>query len=154
VCAVDVAAKAHARARKNFAANGHDPEKTEHIAGDALKVLTRFAERERKFDLVAIDPPAFASATARGGKPWNAIRDYSELVTHSLGVLDRGGVLIAASSTHKMSGDDFDAALADGALDANRELSIVERRGLPTDFPVPPGFPEGNYLKFAVAVVR
>jgi 23S rRNA (cytosine1962-C5)-methyltransferase len=154
VCAVDVAAKAHARARKNFTASGFDAEKPEHIVGDALKILSRFAERERKFDLVAIDPPAFASATARGGKPWNAIRDYSELVAHALGVLDRGGLLIAASSTHKMSSDDFDAALADGALEGNRELSIIERRALPHDFPVPPGFPEGNYLKFAVAVVR
>jgi 23S rRNA (cytosine1962-C5)-methyltransferase len=154
VCAVDVAAKAHARARKNFGASGFDPEKPEHIAGDALKVLTRFAERGRRFDLVAIDPPAFASASARGGKPWNAIRDYGELVAHALAVLDPGGLLIAASSTHKMSTEDFDAALAGGALEANRELSIVERRALPPDFPIPPGFPEGNYLKFAVCVVR
>src|ERR1041385_7185650 len=37
VCAVDVAAKAHARARRNFAASGFDPEKPEHIVGDAFK---------------------------------------------------------------------------------------------------------------------
>jgi 23S rRNA (cytosine1962-C5)-methyltransferase len=154
VVAVDVAAKAHARARKNFQASGFDAEKAEHIVGDALKVLTRFAERNRTFDMVAIDPPAFASAAARGGKPWNAIRDYAELVAHSLGVLERGGVLIAASSTHKMTAEDFDDALAEGALVANRELSIVQRVGLPVDFPVPPGFGEGNYLKFAIAVVR
>jgi 23S rRNA (cytosine1962-C5)-methyltransferase len=154
VVAVDVAAKAHARARKNFASSGFDPEKPEHIVGDALKVLTRFAERGRMFDLVAIDPPAFASAAARGGKPWSAIRDYAELVAHSLRVTERGGLLVAASSTHKMSSEDFDAALAEGALEADCELSIVERRGLPVDFPVPPGFPEGNYLKFAAAVKR
>jgi len=154
VVAVDVAAKAHARARKNFAASGFDPEKPEHIVGDALKVLTRFEERGRKFDLVAIDPPAFASAAARGGKPWSAIRDYAELVTHCLRITERGGLLIAASSTHKMSGEDFDAAIAEGALGADAELSIVDRRGLPIDFPVPPGFPEGNYLKFAAAVKR
>jgi 23S rRNA (cytosine1962-C5)-methyltransferase len=154
VCAVDVAAKAHARARKNFAASGFDAEKPEHLAGDALKVLTRFAERGRRFDMVVIDPPAFASSAARGGKPWSAIRDFAELVTHAVAVLERGGVLIAASSTHKMGPADFDAALADGAVDADAELSIVERRGLPVDFPVSPGFPEGNYLKFAVAIRR
>jgi 23S rRNA (cytosine1962-C5)-methyltransferase len=154
VCAVDVAAKAHARARKNFAASGFDPEKPEHIAGDALKVLTRFAERDRRFDMIVIDPPAFASQAARGGKPWSAIRDYAELVAHCLRVLERGGVLVAASSTHKISQEELDAALADGALDAGSELSVVERRALPVDFPVPPGFPEGNYLKFVVATRR
>ncbi len=152
VCAVDVAAKAHARARKNFAASGFDPEKPEHIVGDVFKVLARFGERSRTFDLVALDPPAFASAAARGGKPWSALRDYSELVSASLEVLVPGGLLIAACSTHKLSTADFELALAEGALGAGTRLQIIERRGLPPDFPTVPGFPEGNYLKFVVAV--
>ena len=152
VCAVDVAAKAHARARKNFALSGFDPEQAEHIVGDSFKVLARMAERGRRFDLVALDPPAFASAAARGGKPWSALRDYAELVAASLAVLAPGGLLAAASSTHKISAAEFDGALADGAAMAGAELVVLERRGLPVDFPVHPGFPEGNYLKFAVAV--
>ena len=152
VCAVDVAAKAHARARRNFAASGFDPESAEHIVGDAFKVLARFQERARKFDLVVLDPPAFASAAARGGKPWSAIRDYSEVVAASLECLVPGGLLIAASSTHKMSSQEFEQALADGAMMAHTRLQIVDRRGLPPDFPTVPGFPEGNYLKYVVAV--
>jgi len=152
VCAIDVAAKAHARARKNFAASGFDPEKPEHIAGDVFKVLARFAERGRKFDLVAIDPPAFASAAARGGKPWSAMRDYAELITAALDVTAPGGLIAAASSTHKMSSQEFEQALAEGALGAGTRLQIIDRRGLPPDFPTLPGFPEGSYLKFAVAV--
>jgi 23S rRNA (cytosine1962-C5)-methyltransferase len=153
VCAIDVAAKAHARARKNFAANGFDAEAPELIVGDTFKVLARFVERQRKFDLVAIDPPAFASGS-KGGRPWSAIKDYGELVAASLDVLEPGGLLVAASSTHKMSTLDFEAALAEGALRANTELRIIDRRGLPVDFPTSPGFPEGNYLKFVVAVRR
>ncbi|TMQ07336.1 MAG: class I SAM-dependent rRNA methyltransferase [Deltaproteobacteria bacterium] len=152
VCAVDVAAKAHARARRNFAASGFDPEKPEHIVGDAFKVLARFVERRRTFDLVVLDPPAFASASARGGKPWSAVRDFAELVTASLEVLVPGGLLIAASSTHKMSAAEFELALADGAMTAGTRLQIVDRRSLPPDFPTVPGFPEASYLKFAVAV--
>jgi 23S rRNA (cytosine1962-C5)-methyltransferase len=152
VCAIDVAAKAHARARKNFAASGFDPEKPEHIAGDVFKVLARFAERGRKFDLVAIDPPAFASAAARGGKPWSAMRDYAELISAALDVTAPGGLIAAASSTHKMSSQEFEQALAEGALGAGTRLQIIDRRGLPPDFPTLPGFPEGSYLKFAVAV--
>jgi 23S rRNA (cytosine1962-C5)-methyltransferase len=152
VCAVDVAAKAHARARRNFAASGFDPEKPEHIVGDAFKVLARFVERNRTFDMVVLDPPAFASAAARGGKPWSAVRDFAELVTASLEVLAPGGLLIAASSTHKMSALEFELALADGAMSAGTRLQIIDRRSLPPDFPTVPGFPEANYLKFAVAV--
>ncbi len=152
VCAVDVAAKAHARARKNFAASGFDPEKAEHVVGDSFKVLARMVERKRTFDLIALDPPAFASAAARGGKPWSALRDYAELVAASLAVLAPDGLLAAASSTHKISSDEFDGALAEGAAMAGCGLAVLERRGLPVDFPVHPGFPEGNYLKFAIAV--
>ena len=152
MCAVDVAAKAHARARRNFAASGFDPERAEHIVGDVFKVLARFVERKRTFDLVVLDPPAFASAAARGGKPWSAVRDYAELITASLEVLVPGGLLIAASSTHKMSATEFELALADGALAADTRLQIIDRRPLPPDFPTLPGFPESNYLKSAVAV--
>jgi 23S rRNA (cytosine1962-C5)-methyltransferase len=152
VCAVDVAAKAHARARRNFAASGFDPEKPEHLVGDTFKVLARFVERRRTFDMVVIDPPAFASAAARGGKPWSAVRDYAELIAASLEVVVPGGLLVAASSTHKMSAAEFELALAEGALAAKTRLQIVDRRPLPPDFPTLPGFPEASYLKFAVAV--
>jgi 23S rRNA (cytosine1962-C5)-methyltransferase len=152
VCAVDVAAKAHARARRNFAASGFDPEQPEHIVGDAFKVLARFVERSRTFDMVVLDPPAFASAAARGGKAWSAVRDFAELVTASLDVLAPGGLLIAASSTHKMTSLEFELALADGAMHAGTRLQIIDRRSLPPDFPTVPGFPEASYLKFAVAV--
>jgi 23S rRNA (cytosine1962-C5)-methyltransferase len=152
VTAIDVAAKAHARARRNFAASGFDAEKPEHVVGDTFKVLARYTERGTKFDLVVLDPPAFASAQARGGKPWSAIKDYGELVAAALGVLEPGGLLAAASSTHKVSADEFDAALAEGAAAARTSFKIIDRRGLPPDFPVVPGFPEGNYLKFAIGV--
>jgi 23S rRNA (cytosine1962-C5)-methyltransferase len=152
VCAVDVAAKAHARARRNFGASGFDPEKPEHIVGDTFKVLARFVERRRTFDMVVLDPPAFASAAARGGKPWSAVRDYAELIAASLEVLVPGGLLVAASSTHKMSAAEFEVALAEGALAAGTRLQIIDRRSLPPDFPTIPGFPEASYLKFAVAV--
>ena len=117
-----------------------------------FKVLARFVERGRKFDMVVVDPPAFASAAARGGKPWSAMRDYSELITAALDVLAPGGLLAAASSTHKMTSDEFERALADGAMDAGTRLQIIDRRPLPPDFPTVPGFPEANYLKFVVAV--
>jgi 23S rRNA (cytosine1962-C5)-methyltransferase len=151
IVAVDVAAKAHARARKNFALNGFDPEKPEHIVGDAFKVLAKLAERGRRFDMVVLDPPAFGTA-GRGGQVFSATQDFRDLVTGALGALEPGGLLVAASETHKISSEEFDRMLADGAARARTPLRIIERRWLPPDFCVSPGFPEGNYLKFVVAV--
>lgn len=152
ITAVDVAAKAHARARKNFQINGFDPETAEHIVGDAFKVLARSADRGRRFDLVVIDPPAFASAS-RGGRAWSAVKDYSELIAASIKVLEPNGLLIAASSTRKLSAPDFELALAEGAAQTSTQLRVIERRALPPDFPTLPGFPEGSYLKFVVCTV-
>jgi len=153
VTAVDVHAKSHARSRRNFAANGFDAEVPELIVGDALKTLARFSDRDRKFGMIVIDPPAFASGS-KGGKPWSTVRDYRELVASCIEVLEPGGLLIAACSTHKMTQNDFDTALAVGAGRAGRELQIIERQGLPVDFPVSPAFTQGNYLKFAVCLAR
>jgi 23S rRNA (cytosine1962-C5)-methyltransferase len=150
VVAVDVAAKAHARARRNFALNGFDPEKPEHIVGDVFKVLARFVERRRDFDLVVLDPPAFG--TGGRGMVFSATQDYRDLVSESLAVLGRGGILVAASATQKIQPEDFDRMLADGAARARTRLRILERRWLPPDFCVSPAFPEGSYLKFVVAV--
>ena len=153
VTAVDVHAKSHARSRRNFEVNGFDGEKPELIVGDALKTLARFADRGRSFEMIVIDPPAFASGS-KGGKPWSSVKDYRELVAACIDVLAPGGLLVAACSTHKMSLADFDGALAQGAASAGRVLKVIERQGLPVDFPVSPGFPEGNYLKFAVCLAQ
>ena len=151
VVAVDVAAKAHARARRNFSINNLDPEKPELIAGDAFAILDKFKQRKRQFDMVVIDPPAFASAP-KDGRAWSAVKDYRELVGACLDVTSPGGLLVAASSTRKLSRSDFDLALADGASRAKTELRVIERGSLPADFPVLVGFPEGNYLKTATCV--
>jgi 23S rRNA (cytosine1962-C5)-methyltransferase len=80
------------------------------------------------------------------------MRDYAELITAALDVTAPGGLLAAASSTHKMSSDEFERALAEGAMAAGTRLQIIDRRSLPPDFPTAPGFPEASYLKFVVAV--
>jgi 23S rRNA G2069 N7-methylase RlmK/C1962 C5-methylase RlmI len=67
-------------------------------------------------------------------------------------VLSPGGFLAFATNAAKLAAADVDRALADGAAESGHDLRIIERCGLPPDFPVSPGFPEGNYLKFVLAV--
>jgi 23S rRNA G2069 N7-methylase RlmK/C1962 C5-methylase RlmI len=59
---------------------------------------------------------------------------------------------VFATNSTKVSSAELDRALGEGGAMARADLRIVERVGLPPDFPVAPGFPEGNYLKVTIAV--
>jgi 23S rRNA (cytosine1962-C5)-methyltransferase len=151
IVSVDVAPKAHARARRNLQVNGLDESKHEFIAGDAFKVLTKFAERQRTFDLIVLDPPSFGQSKERG--VFSVQKDYRELVEGCLAVAAPGALVAAVSNTLKISGEEIDRAIGDAATRTRRQVRVVERRGLPTDFPVPAGFLEGHYLKFFLCAV-
>jgi 23S rRNA (cytosine1962-C5)-methyltransferase len=145
IVSVDLAAKAHARARRNLSANGLGEAAHEFIAGDAFKVLAKMAERQRQFDLIVLDPPSFAQTKER---VFSVQRDYRELVEGCLAVAAPDALVAAVSNTLKISAEDIDRAIGDAGVRARRQVRIVERRGLPPDFPVPAGFLEGHYLKF------
>jgi 23S rRNA (cytosine1962-C5)-methyltransferase len=149
VVAVDLAPKGHARARRNYELSGLDPAKMETITTDAMKALARFAERGRRFDLIVCDPPSFSQGPAGS---FSVAKDLGQLAGAAIGALERGGFLALSTNSTKVSGAELDRALAEGAAAQRAELRIVERVGLPPDYPVAPGFPEGNYLKLAVAV--
>jgi 23S rRNA (cytosine1962-C5)-methyltransferase len=151
VTAVDSLPKVHARARRNYELSGLDPARMEQITSDALKALERFAERKRSFDLIICDPPTFSHAQG-SGKPFSATANLASLAQAACSVLEPGGFLAFATNTVKMTPQDVDRAMAEGAVEARCELRVIERYGLPPDFPVAPGFPEGNYLKFVLAV--
>ena len=151
IVSVDVAPKAHARARRNLQANGLDEGKHEFIAGDAFKVLAKMAERQRQFDLIVLDPPSFGQSKERG--VFSVQKDYRELVEGCLAVAAPGSLLAAVSNTLKISAEEIDRAIGDAATRMRRQVRVVERRGLPPDFPVPAGFLEGHYLKFFLCAV-
>jgi 23S rRNA (cytosine1962-C5)-methyltransferase len=149
VVAVDTASKVHARARRNFELSGLGEARHETMSADAAKTLERFASRERWFDIVVCDPPTFSHGPAG---QFSVARDLTRLAGASAAVLAPGGFLVLASNSTKLSSADLDRALAEGAAAVRAELRIIERIGLPPDFPVAPGFPEGNYLKLAIAI--
>lgn len=150
VVSVDLAAKAHARARRNLTVNGLDESKHEFIAGDAFKVLYKMGERQRLFDLIVLDPPSFAQAK---GKTFSVQKDYRELVEAALGVAAPGALIACVSNTMKISAEEIDRAIGDAAVAQRRSVRVVERRGLPVDFPIPAGFLDGHYLKFFLCAV-
>jgi 23S rRNA (cytosine1962-C5)-methyltransferase len=153
VVAVDTVAKAHARARRNCELSGIEPSRIEAITAEAGKTLDRFASLGRRFDLIVCDPPTFSHGPAGGsGTPFSVTRDLGQLAAGCLKVLEPGGLLAFSTNASKLSAADVERALAEGATQA-RCLALVQARiGLPADYPVAPGFPEGNYLKFYLLV--
>mgnify|MGYP000007511780 CR=1 FL=1 len=150
VVSVDLSPKAHARARRNLQYSGLPESAHEFIAGDVMSVMVRMAERRRLFDMIIIDPPAFAQ---NRGQTFSAQRDYRELVTAALPLCDSGALLCCASNAARFSLDELVMEIGMGSGRAARHVRIVEQLGLPPDFPIPAGFPEGNYLKFLTCAV-
>ena len=62
-------------------------------------------------------------------------------------VLASGGLMLACSNAVKLDATDLERALGEGAARAGTRAAVVTRIGLPPDFPVALGFPEGHYLK-------
>jgi 23S rRNA (cytosine1962-C5)-methyltransferase len=151
VVSVDSVAKVHARARRNLELSQIDPKRVEDVTADVAKTLDKFASLGRRFDIVICDPPTFSHAQGPG-TPFSATRDLGGLAAACLSVLEPGGLLAFSTNSSKLSPADVERALAEGAAHAKAPLLVLERHGLPADYPVSPGFPEGNYLKFFLAL--
>lgn len=146
VVSVDISRPALEAAGRNFDLNRHVPAvaAAEHatLVEDAFAALERLGRARRRFDLVILDPPAFANQRA-GVK--RALDAYTRLTFLALGVLRRSGTLVFASCTRQVSADAFFEAVHLAARRAGRPLRDIERTGHPLDHPV--RFKEGAYLK-------
>ncbi|HLL56004.1 MAG TPA: class I SAM-dependent rRNA methyltransferase [Myxococcaceae bacterium] len=147
VFSVDQDEDAVALSRENFAKNGLHPEKHDFLAADVFKLLASFKEEGRTFDLIILDPPAFAK-TQKAVE--GALAGYASLNRQALAILRPGGLLATASCSARVSPEDFFDAVKEGAYNAGVDLAMVEERYQPPDHPVRLQFREGRYLKFYV----
>ena len=142
VTAVDTSAESLAQARANAGLNGIG--NLELVEANVFDWLREAEQAGRKFDLVCLDPPAFAKnrnslAAAKGG--------YKELNLRAMKLLRPEGVLVTSTCSYHMSEPDFLELLQQAAHDARRHAQVVERRGQASDHPVLVGMPETHYLK-------
>jgi len=150
---VDASAPALAAAERNLAHNRRIPAvataRHQAIVGDAFETLARVAEAGRSFDMVIIDPPAFARTRTQVGR---ALSAYQRLTELSLDVLSPGGTLVQASCSSRIDAETFFDTVHAAARRVGRPLRKLERTGHPLDHPVT--FDEGTYLKclFATAL--
>lgn len=147
VFSVDQDADAIALARENFQLNGLAAEKHDFLAADVFELLASFKNEGRTFDMIILDPPAFAKSQ----KAVEAALDgYASLNRQALAVLRPGGLLATASCSARVSADSFFDAVKEAGFKANVDLSLIEERYQPPDHPVRLQFKEGRYLKFYV----
>jgi 23S rRNA (cytosine1962-C5)-methyltransferase len=146
----DRAEAAISRARDNFRLNGFDPDAHTFLVGDGFALLPRLAREGQRFDIVILDPPSLAQDRASRRA---AARAYVRLNRDAIRCVAPGGLLASASCTSQVSPAAFRDALAGAAQQAGRRLLLVHEAGQPVDHPVAAHFPEGRYLKFALARV-
>jgi 23S rRNA (cytosine1962-C5)-methyltransferase len=142
VTAVEMQAGAIALLRENALLNR--AENLEVVEQNAFDYLRDRSEEEPAFDLVVLDPPAFAKN--KESLP-AARRGYKEVNLRAIQVLKPGGLLVTASCSYHLSEEALEALVLDAANDAGRKIQLVERRGAGRDHPVLLGVPETRYLK-------
>jgi len=146
--ALDSSGAALATAGRNAALNGIS--NIEFREADVFVVLAAYASARRQFQTVVLDPPAFAKSRSTVE---DALRGYKEINLRALRLLGPGGMLVTCSCSQRVSEATFLELLAQAALDAGRQLRVLERRTQASDHPILLTVPETHYLKCLILEV-
>ncbi len=114
------------------------------IENDAFDALKALQESGAKFDVVILDPPAFAKRKKDVPQAQAAYRKLNQL---ALPLIDRDGLLVSCSCSYHMGADDLLAAIQTAARHSSRFVQVLEQGGQSPDHPVHPAIPETRYLK-------
>lgn len=138
---VDSSALALEFATANAGRNGHA---LEAIRGDAFDELEKLVRLGRRFDVIVLDPPAFAKRRKDLPKAEAAYRKLNQL---ALQLLDDEGVLVSCSCSWHLPADALLGAIQNAARHTGRFAQMLEAGGQSPDHPVHPAIPETRYLK-------
>jgi 23S rRNA (cytosine1962-C5)-methyltransferase len=141
VLCVDSSASALESAAANAQRHGL---KLATLKGDVFDVLGDLAKKRERFDVIVIDPPAFAKRKKDLPK---ALAAYKRLNQAAMQVIAEDGVLVSCSCSQHVSAEDLQDAFAKAARAAQKHLQILEVGGQAPDHPVHPAIPETRYLK-------
>ena len=141
VVCVDSSASALELLQLSATENGLDVKTIRDDAFDALKALQ---EKGARYDVVILDPPAFAKRKKDVPQATAAYRKLNQL---ALPLIERDGILVSCTCSHHMPAEDLAAAIQGAARHASRFVQILELGGQSPDHPVHPAIPETRYLK-------
>lgn len=149
VTAADSSAPALAQLTTQLGLNGITAP-VEVMEADIFRLLRIYRQEERRFDVIILDPPKFVHSQAQLDR---ATRGYKDINLIALQLLRPGGILATFSCSGLLSPDLFQKVLFGAALDAHRNVQIIERLTQSPDHPVLLSFPESEYLKGLVCRV-
>lgn len=149
VIALDSSAEALAAAARNAALN-KVADRFSTIEANAFDCLRSLEKEGKKFDLVVLDPPAFAKSRS-AVEP--AYRGYKEINVRAMHLLRHGGILVTCSCSHWFDDERFDSMLEDSAFDCGRRFRVIEKRAQDLDHPIISGYGESRYLKCRIIEV-
>lgn len=145
VVSLDSSGPALATGRRNLALNPHlDASRAVWREADVFTELRALRASGEQFDLIVLDPPKFAHTAAHAER---AGRAYKDINLGALRLLAPGGLLMTYSCSGGVTAELFRKIVAGAALDAARQVRIVQRLQGAADHPVDLAFPEGEYLK-------
>ena len=141
VTTLDIAGPAIAAADANWRGAGLDPDKHVGVTADAFELLEGSDER---WDLIVLDPPAFAPS--KKALP-QALAAYRRLVAAGCRVASADAFLVVASCSAHVRALDLQGAIEEGVGDAKRRATMLHQASQPPDHPWPLACPELSYLK-------
>lgn len=150
VTLLDSSASSLNLARANVERNSHGRCEFEMVSADVFEHLRVLRDAGRRYDLIVLDPPKFATNRYQLD---TALRAYKDVNRVALEVLSKDGILATFSCSQAVDAAAFTTAVAWAALDAGREIQIIRRLGQGADHPVLASFPESEYLKGVVCRV-
>ena len=134
VTSLDLSRKYLDWARRNLVLNGLDPAEHDFIYGDVFDWMRRLGKKQRRFNVVLLDPPTFSQSKAHG--VFRAEKDYGALVSAALPLLAPNGVLFASTNAADLTPEKFLTQIDDAVRSAGRRVAQRHYVPQPPDFPI------------------
>lgn len=151
VHSVDSSAKAIELTEMNVRANFPNEKRHTSFDEDAFKFLNNLQHGDQKYDLIILDPPAFAK---HRDAIRNALKGYKRLNAKAFEQIKPGGILFTFSCSQVITKEQFRLAVFSAAAESKRNVRILHQLSQPADHPINIYHPEGEYLKGLVLWVE
>lgn len=146
---VDSSANEIENVKNNFALNNFTTH-TDYFVEDVFDFLDNENSLHKKYDVVNIDPPAFAKS--KKSIP-TAIKGYEKLNKLAMHATKENGLLFTSSCSHHINDEDFITILKNSASKAKKNIQLIYFNHASLDHPLLPAMTETVYLKFAMLKV-
>jgi len=147
---VETSEPANKIASENVKLNNLEINRVTFEQEDAFRLLRKYRDMNKQFDVIVLDPPKFAESASQVSK---ASKGYKDINLLAIKLLRKNGILFTFSCSGHISNEIFYQIISSAAFDSGREVRIIKYLNQACDHPILTSFPESQYLKGLVCVV-